>query len=712
MIAIPFSRESIPPVVTTASRVRKYQQGPKGQGVVKRYRKSAGYRKVRYDANREDYLARPFIAWDGEGFTGNDGVHRYVLLANSAGNKIVNRNGLRAEQCFRILLKTAAANPDAIHVGYGLGYDTNMILRSLGREVIEQIYNEKRVYVGAYGVEWRPGKSLTVSVGRGENRRSVVLYDILSFFQTSFVKACASYLGEDFYQRALIEKNKAERSSFRIEDLDQVGEYNDAELVNLVNLARELRERFDRVGIRPSRWDGPGSVAVAMMKKEGVQYALSRNNPVAFPSDVEAAIRMAMAGGRAEPVKYGVSAGSAHEYDINSAYPWALRRVPCLAHGRWTHISGDGAVPPSAYAVRLVRYRGPQDELPAPLYRRYHKGAIAYPGRVTGWYWQPEVLAAQAYSSRTGRGTITVIESYVWEPDVEACRKFAEKEPKHSPLPFGFIDDRYRERRELKDVGDGAHVGIKLGLNSLYGKCCQQVGWSLRDDGTVRIPPFHELAWAGYATSACRAAVLTAVTDHLDKVVAFATDAVFTTEPIPVTIGKELGEWEETRFRDLSFIQSGLWFGELEDGTVVRRSRGVDRDSEDFTIAGFARAMSQEKAEDRYVTAKLTRFIGAGLALATDWADFCTWKVSPKKITAGPTETSKRSHVVCGNCWPEDMAPYPGDKGGVWHTTTCPFVDRTDDDRSLEFPVEWAAGDDYMPELGRLRREHYEEDGE
>jgi hypothetical protein len=42
---------------------------------------------------------RQFIAWDGEGVTVR-GRHRYVILANSVGDHIVNPKGIQAGEAF------------------------------------------------------------------------------------------------------------------------------------------------------------------------------------------------------------------------------------------------------------------------------------------------------------------------------------------------------------------------------------------------------------------------------------------------------------------------------------------------------------------------------------------------------------------------------------------------------------------------------------
>lgn len=190
---------------------------------------------------------------------------------------------------------------------------------------------------------------------------------------------------------------------------------------------------------------------------------------------------------------------------MNSAYPAALQHVPDLNDGTWVYHENDpGNLP---FAMYHVRYSGTRRDIPGAFFRRNPKGTVCYPMNVTGWYWSPEVATGREYCDR-GYGSMEILEVWEYRANDEARK------------PFDFIPPLYRERKALKAAGDGAHVGIKLGLNSLYGKLAQQVG--AKQDaatGDWRLPPFHQLEWAGYTTSYCRARVLSAVLDNLDSVI-------------------------------------------------------------------------------------------------------------------------------------------------------------------------------------------------
>ena len=661
-------------------------------------------RKYQHDTSSwqtdAQYLSRPFVAWDGEGVTRADGSHDYVMLAVKAQSmeprewgsvaRMVpgptgysyDPHGLSTVQCFDMILDFAANVPGAIHVIYGGGYDFNMMMRDIPREDVEKIYRQKYHTWNGYRIGWRPGKSFYVARLDEHGRREfgVTIYDVVSFFQCPFVKACDDYLGDKFTNRDMIVANKAARGSFTDEDTETVRIYNDAELDNLLALVTELRLRLNRARLRPSRWDGPGAVAAALLKRERVKDGQSQT-----PDKVRRAARFAYAGGRFEVLKFGRYIGKVYEYDVNSAYPSALRKVPNLNGGTWTHRNGDpGHV---EYALYRIEWHNAALDVPGPLFVRAPNGTISYPTQGEGWYWTPEYDVALVYAARHGL-TLTVHEAYVFN-DLAGER------------PFAFIDKLYTLRKKLKAAGDGAHVALKLGLNSLYGKLAQQIGAELRRDGTWKIPPFHQIEWAGYTTSYCRARVLMAVMDNLDSVIAFETDAVFTTVPLDVPVSGDLGDFELTEFDSLTYTQSGFYYATKSDGTEVARTRGVDRGY--LTRESVEAALAAPAARDRQVSAPLTRFIGAGIALAQRWELWRRWETMTKTLSMEPTGKRVHAQCWCMTVSGLDRTKFPD---GL-HNTMCPVIAYT---QSCEFPIVWENPNPDMTMLEELREmtEDYE----
>lgn len=639
---------------TGAERQSKYRKSEHG---------SEKRRQYKHDTSTwvslRSYLSRPFIAWDGEGITMPDGSHRYTLFSCSEGRTLQDDDGLKTRDIFEMMLQVKRDTGDAIHVIYGGSYDFNMWMNDIPRNLINRLYETGTCYWQEYRIAWRRGKSFRVT--SRESSTTITMYDVVSFFQCAFVKACDDYLGDRFIARDMIVANKAARGKFTTDDNATVAEYNDAELQNLVLLMTELRQRLARVTLRPSRWDGPGAIASALLKREGIKKAMQE-----CPEPVARAGRYAYFGGRFEVIRCGNVTEAAYEYDINSAYPNALQYVPNLQNGEWIETRGTTPKNENVFGVYRCTYLGADENLmrPHPLPVRLPDGRVGYPHNASGWYWAPEIVAAQEYVAKYG-GELLIGNGY----------EFVEDDP--DDRPFSFILPMYRKRQALKKAGDGAHVGIKLGLNSLYGKTCQRVGWSISRDGhTIRTPPFHQLEWAGYVTSHCRSLVLRASLENLDNVIAYETDALFTTQPLNVPIGSGLGEWEYTEFSHLCYVQSGFYFGTV-NGEPFAKTRGVDRGS--LTFADVVESLSQENISERVATASLTRFIGVGLARQlNDWSRWQHWETNPKQIKLDPQ--GKRVHENCLECAGDGLT------AERWHYTYPPFSGIV---QSCEYPIPW-----------------------
>lgn len=659
---------------------RNYNKSAKGKTSRTTYRKTRG--KHVTDAA---YLSRTIVAIDGEGINVRSGrakgSHLYVMLAISNCPPLIDKEGLKTVDILAYLWKYL--DPKNINVIYGGSYDFNLWIKDLLEDEVRQLYHSsyttKPVFYQGFGLRWIKGKAFEITNGQ----RTITINDVISFFQRPFVQACEEYLGFDFRGKEIIVREKAKRGNFKLADLDVINDYNQLELELLVDLMKELRLRLNKVGLRPRRWNSPGAIASALFQREKVKQHRNEN----LPDDVMRAARYAYAGGRFEMLKYGAVKTAVYEYDINSAYPAALREVPSLVGGKWIHRKTPTGLEGN-FTLYKVEYHGTNSNIPSPVFVRGANGTISFPLNAINWIWSPEYEVLQEYCKQISGARYKVLE--VWEYQPETDYK-----------PFHFIQALYDMRQVLKAAKDGAHVGIKLALNSLYGKLAQQVGWiAATKEYPVRVPTYHQLEWAGYTTSWCRANVLRAALTDIDSVVAFETDALFTTRPLKVQIGTGLGEWERTEFASLTYVQSGHYYGTSieDDGTYkeIVKCRGIDK--------GF---ISRQNVEDllalpeseRVLEASLTRFYGAGIALIRGLDKYwCKWLTEPKYMQLRPT--GKRLH---GNCHCTGKAL----EIGVWHKTYCPVVGG----ESHEYPVEWINPDPDMTELKEFREsENYFED--
>jgi hypothetical protein len=622
------------------------------------------------DARREARHNAPFIAWDGEGlklgpqpFKWNTGRHTlwtwsldrdkadifdedgklfvyspppqpYCLLAyggqDNIGDRIMNEKGLDTEECLDFIIDAKQQYPDSIFIGFGFNYDINQILKDLPIRCLDEIQEKNETRWLNYYIKWYPSKYFTCSRKTNSGRQSATIYDVLGFFQSSFLMACEKYLGENHEGLELVTQGKAQRSEFTWTERDFMVMYNEMELHLLVQVMNTLRRDLASVDIYPSQWHGPGAIANQVMKKYNIP--ICRN----IPEGVSYAAQYAYAGGRFELFQLGYYKGRVYEYDIRSAYPSIISQLPDLTQGSWEYAE---SFEPESFGVWNIDYVSPYGDdstLPEPLFCRSKMGTISFPHKVIGWYWTPEAALVHASYIRGG---------WVFRP-TEDCGK-----------PFQFVEELYQQRAEYKKPPyNPAERALKLILNSLYGKLCQLVGGS---EGNP--PRWHQLEWAGYITSATRAKIYRAAMLAPNNIIATETDALFSTTPLALDEGEALGQWERKEFSEIAYLQSGYYYATPIGEEGICKYRGMDKDREGVFPAGLpyrtvldhlCKPIRSLKQRTDTLHTTTTRFIGLGMALNTN-SVWRSWETNHKAIHLdGIPWFSKRSHIrkECTHC--------------------------------------------------------------
>lgn len=281
---------------------------------------------------------------------------------------------------------------------------------------------------------------------------------------------------------------------------------------------------------------------------------------------------------------------------------------------------------------------------PAPVFHRDHRHTITFPWFLEGWYWSPEVAVMLPMLEKGNYFEIVEGWEYVnWET-----------------RPFSFVPEMYEERKRLKSLGIGSERALKLALNSLYGKMAQRVGW----ERSGNAPVWHQLDWAGWVTSQTRAK-LYALMSHIDweDTIAVETDGIYTTAH-PMTLGvehsKELGGWEITEYKNLYYLQSGVYFLEDAKGNWTSKFRGLDNGTLYPELAErFLKSLFPNPTRDNpwpKIVGPTTRFVGYRLALQRELQGMgpmrvhhCKWEKTTKEIMLG---AGKRAHTYmsCPAC--------------------------------------------------------------
>lgn len=594
-----------------------------------------------------------FVAWDGEGITHIPNTPQsYVLFGWHDGNRhnYVTAKRLSREQIFSILMDGARTHPHAIHVSYAFSYDVNMIIQGLPTNLLHTLHTtgELVLYVGMdkYVLEWLPRKWLSVTRDDG---LSITIYDMVSFFNSTFLSACES-LDLD---PQLIAAGKERRNIFTWKEMDFIIRYWEEENRLMVSLATELNNRLTSVGIRITSFHGPGAVANFILKHNKV-----RDHYGDAPKPVLDAAQYAYMGGRFETLKIGHIGRTVYSMDINSAYPYALTQLPSLAEGEWEHVTHVTRI--EHFGVYHIITTGTDMHTMAPLFHRSAHKNISFTWNTDGWYWSPEAELVPLGD---------IVEGWVWRPTTTV-------------KPFAFIADMYAERRRRKAAGDGAQMALKLGMNSVYGKLAQQVGW---DEENFEPPKYHNLMYAGWITSKCRAMIYRMCEAvGFENIVAIETDGIYSLTEPPIETSGELGKWEIALYDDVYYFQPGVallrkgdrWesktrgFKErfVDDAGVERVQWSLDIARTFFT--GFSAGTHTP------LSVLHRKFVGVAAALqrrnTTDINSYhCSWVVDARNLAVPdgfgysvpntdthrlefipPNTTSKRVHVAteCNAC--------------------------------------------------------------
>jgi hypothetical protein len=313
--------------------------------------------------------------------------------------------------------------------------------------------------------------------------------------------------------------------------------------------------------------------------------------------------RFAFYGGRPEIMAIGPVRRPVYQWDINSAYPFAMRYLPCLLHGGWTwHETWEGA-PPEAdhldktnYAICYGTFEGKEGERASwyGLPVRDKNGSISYPRAGKGWYWNFEIEESKHQN-------FTVESAWVYTRQCD-CH------------PLEYVEELYDLRLQLGK--DGAGGVLKLLLNSKYGKMVQSIGF----------PKYANPVWGSFITAFCRGMVQGFI--HASPwcgrgmcgrdILAVATDSVSTwTDRQDLRESKRLGGWSREVHPDGVFqVQPGLYFG--SSGKPVK-TRGVPRSvvttmREEFE-SKFARMCETGTLNDGDVRVEQDLFVGIKYAL-------------------------------------------------------------------------------------------------
>jgi hypothetical protein len=553
--------------------------------------------KRRHDnppGDRYKHSPTRFIGVDGEGVTLPDGTHRYVLLG-VGDNQIENPDGLGWEECFEFLWSQYKPGQVA-YVGFFLGYDFIQMLRGLREERARMLLtaegrakrasrSDKRRMpfpVESNGWQFDLLGSKRLRIRPVGEKRWMKICDTGPFFQKSFLSVINPANWENPVvteaEYADIARGKAKRASAWLDD--DMRRYNRAENRALSRVLGALEQGFQELGVslKPGQWFGPGQAASAWLKGRAVT---AERLAQLVPQEALEAARESYFGGWFEIMAHGLVPGTTWEYDINSAYPSVIAKLPCLEHGEWRENDARLAREYPDYTLVRASVRNSDPYVGAMLHRD-DSGNITRPNASEGWYWLRELRASQ----RALGTEWDYLNSWTYVP-CDCAPPLREVQ--------GIYDLRLR-------VGKRTPLGIacKLVPNSLYGKFAQSVG----------SPEYGNPVYASLITASTRAMILDAISTHPERtraVVMVATDGVYFRSPHPgLPLSSNLGDWDMARKEELCLFKPGVYWDDATRENIaageapVFKARGVnarDFGSQLQHVDNLFRALSDDRPQ-------------------------------------------------------------------------------------------------------------------
>lgn len=586
---------------------------------------------------RRQQRTKPFVGVNGLA-AGTDDRGRAVYRLFRVGDSELFLRGLplETEDIFEHIL---AAPRDAILVGYHFTYDATLIVRDLSRERVSRLLQGPQedarqdasehvspyTWWRDYAVDWKPGSYFRVARLERDRFRVVpgtarTVNEVSGYFRQTFYETLVKFgVGSERERLFVADMKEAEHAFSEIGQPER--DYCETDCQLLADVMEGLRSDCVASDILPQQWRGPGYLAAILHKRHDTPR---RDDLPVRSADLDLMALQAYMGGRFEAVRIGEIAETVREADLNSTYAAVLPTLPCSLHTTWTRIRNfdkELANDDGQFCARVVFDHSREVRLCSLPVRV--KGRLLWPRRGGGSYYAVELRAAL----RAGAAIHQYHGGY--------------KATRHCDcVPYDWVRDIYARRVELGS--DTRGYPLKIALAALYGKFVQRLGSA----------PWRDYIAAGLTTATVRAWLIDAYRERMDDVVMIASDAIYSTgDPLPLSYGNGLGQWEPIDRFSLFVVQPGLYWspGFAAKTRGIPRSAVIDKADQ---FEGAWRNWLRTGGEGRvpYVPVTTPMFTGHRQALAMgDMRHAGKWRLQTARVSFAWNSKRGRRALVQGD---------------------------------------------------------------
>lgn len=532
----------------------------------------SNYKDLTRIGNKKQYRdakgAKPkqVVAVDTETHNGN-----IFHLADSTG-KFLGHPNISFENIAEHLL----SYEDDLIFFYNLGYDAGCIMKLLPKDILNKYKTNNILHFtyNKYHIHYIPKRLLSIRKGN----HVALCYDIAQYFDNqSLPDAYKKHIGE-LTKKYLDFKGQRKKFTLRyyLRNKKQIHNYCVQDCIYTKELANYWLNIFKMAyGFLPRKWISSGYLAEKVVLYFGIMIPYFKD----IPYEYHFLAWQCFYGGRFELIMRGFI-GECYQYDVNSAYPYALTKIPDIRDGKW--IKSVKINPNSALGFFHIRASVSDSVKISPFPFRTKKNRIIYPVGGFETFVTLEELNAVVGDSRI---SYKIIDSLQFIPN------------KNCTYPFrNFIEEQYAKRLKLKHDKNPIELAIKIILNSIYGKTAQRVN---NETGNLFFPII-----ASFITGYARAQLYKFVRDNnLEKeTVAFATDSVACTRKIPNLNSEKLGEMKlDKEGNDVFFLSNGFY-----KFNGKWKNRGIGYDTERKLEIEHTDTKVDKKGQ-LYITVKTTK---------------------------------------------------------------------------------------------------------
>jgi len=435
---------------------------------------------------------------------------------------------------------------------WNLQYDADCIVKLLPEEILRRYKwkKELKFQYGKFKIHYIDKKKLTISKGK----HSISLYDIMQYYDDKkLVTAYKTNIKKDLDSEYLQTKEKRDKFTkhYYSRHKKLIRKYCTMDCKLTCELAEHWINTFYQVfSFYCANWISSGYLAEKVLINNGVYIPLFNE----VPFEAQELARNSFYGGRFELITRGFI-GKCHIYDINSAYPYSLTKIPDITKGRW--VSGNKIHQKAELGFFFIEASIDDSVKICPFPFRKKNRTICYPCGKFRTFVTLQELQMVAGDTKI---KYKILESHQFIPIKNCTYPFHE-----------FIESEYYKRLELKNKKDPLQQAIKVVLNSIYGKTAQRTNNVI---GNLFNPVI-----AASITGHTRAQLYSFMKENNlnSDVVAFATDAIACRKKIPDLDSTKLGEMKHDKYGDDTiFLSNGFY---TLDGKIWKK-RGIGFDNE------------------------------------------------------------------------------------------------------------------------------------